>query len=67
MRPVAWLGIEPKENIGGKETAKKHHFRSEEEPDPDLGVPKTRIGPGGDGVGNFHCEKSLGVRQRPGA
>ena len=54
MRPVARRGIEPEENVGGKQTAEKHHFGSEEEPDADLGVPKAGIGPGGDGVRNFH-------------
>ena len=54
MRPGAGLGVEAQENVSGEKTAKEHYFRGEEQPDPDLGVPKAGVRPRCNCVGNFH-------------
>src|SRR5436190_8651171 len=54
MRPCSRGGIEPKENVGGEQSAEEHDFRREKKPDTDFRVPEPGIGAGGDGIGNFH-------------
>src|SRR6476659_6546966 len=51
---MAGRSVKPKENVGRDKAPEEHDFRREEQPDPDLCVPKTGIGPGGDCVRNFH-------------
>ena len=44
MRPRPRRCIDAQENVGGKERTKEHHFRREEKPDANLGVPKSSVG-----------------------
>src|SRR5436190_3492288 len=66
MRPGSGGGIEPKENVGGEQSAEKHDFRCEKKPDANLGVPEPGIGTGGDGIGNFHVALSWRLMHRRG-
>jgi hypothetical protein len=54
LRPRALVGAEAHEEVGGEERAEEHDLRGEEEPDAELAVVESRVGPRGDCVGNIH-------------
>ena len=42
------------DDVGGKQRAEQHHFRREEQPDPELAVGQSGVGPFFDCVRNIH-------------
>ena len=54
MRPGAGVRADAQQDVGGEERAEEHDFRSEKQPDADLGVVEAGIRPGFCGKRDFH-------------
>ena len=55
VRHGPWIiGTNAEEDVGGEQAAEEHDFRSEEEPDADLGVVEAGVRPGVNGIRDVH-------------